>query len=313
MTSRQKPSFLQSRYWQSFQEALGHQTLYLDGEGYSCLAIKRRTKLGDYLLAPYGPSADNQDCLSRALVELKQAGKDAGAIWVRVEPRCDELELTQIEKVIRAAGGKKAARNFNPAATRLIDLSGPPEQIFAGVSATNRSLIRRNDENQEITFATSTNPADVGLFNEMIKIVESRNKVHFYSADYYAKQAEILMPAGAMYLEFAYLAGKAVGSIVIHQLEGLASYTYAASLPEARDKNVSALLAWQAIKNAKARGASQFDLFGVAPSNAAPNHPWQGFSAFKAKFGGQVIEFAGTWDLPISPRYNLYRLAKKLK
>jgi len=312
MSSLKEPSFLQSSYWQSFQESLGHKTIYVDGKGYSCLLVERTTKVGDYLLAPCGPTADSLGSLAKSLEHIKQAGKQSGASWLKIEPHCEAAQKSQIESTVIAAGGQKATRNFNPGTTRIIDLRPSIDQIFAGLSSTNRTLIRRNDKANGITFTTSTRPADINLFVQMVKTVESRNKVHFYSNEYYTKQADTLMPAGVMFLELAYYQNKPVASTIIHQFDAMASYTYAASLPEARDTNASTLLAWQAIKNTKDRGATKFDFFGVAPPDAPADHPWQGFSAFKAKFGGQIIDFAGTWDIPLSPRYKLYKLAKRV-
>jgi lipid II:glycine glycyltransferase (peptidoglycan interpeptide bridge formation enzyme) len=65
--------------------------------------------------------------------------------------------------------------------------------------------------------------------------------------------------------------------------------------------------------NAKGRGSQLIDLYGIAPDDAGPRHPWAGFSAFKKKFGGQVVEYAGTWDLPLTNKYRIYRTAATAK
>jgi hypothetical protein len=47
-------------------------------------------------------------------------------------------------------------------------------------------------------------------------------------------------------------------------------------------------------------------LRGVAPPNQ-PGHPWQNFSASKAKFGGEKVHLAPTLDLVFdSPAYDGY-------
>jgi lipid II:glycine glycyltransferase (peptidoglycan interpeptide bridge formation enzyme) len=65
--------------------------------------------------------------------------------------------------------------------------------------------------------------------------------------------------------------------------------------------------------NAKHRGMQHMDLFGIAPDDAPASHPWQGFSAFKKKFGGSVVQHAGTWDIPLTGKYRLYSSAQRAR
>ena len=57
---------------------------------------------------------------------------------------------------------------------------------------------------------------------------------------------------------------------------------------------------------ARERGVRQHDLWGIAPPDAGPEHPWHGVGLFKKGFGGDEVVWAGTWDLVVDP--TLYRL-----
>jgi lipid II:glycine glycyltransferase (peptidoglycan interpeptide bridge formation enzyme) len=49
---------------------------------------------------------------------------------------------------------------------------------------------------------------------------------------------------------------------------------------------------------------------GASPTDDS-DHKRAGYTRFKRSLGGQVKEYAGTWDLPIhAVRYSLYRAAK---
>ena len=55
---------------------------------------------------------------------------------------------------------------------------------------------------------------------------------------------------------------------------------------------------------------SYFRFWGIAPTHD-PDHERAGYNRFKRSFGGQVKEYAGTWDLPIhAVKYSLFRAAK---
>lgn len=306
-------SFLQSKPWGDFQESIGNLVHYLKGDGWSCLLIKKHTPLGDYLFAPYGPTTASSKELPVALEAIKKFAKDSNVGWVRLEPRSKSGSLDDQISHLKQFGAKPSPHNVEPATTRIISLEPDLDKLLASISATTRSLIRKNQSEAAVTFRTSLDPEDIIIFASMLETVARRNKVNFFSKDYFLNQAKILIPDGMMRLEFAMINSKPVAAIVVHDYGTNSSYTYAASLPEARDKSASALLVWQALVNAKNRGIQTFDLFGIAPTDASSNHPWQGFSSFKQKFGGEVLQMAGTWDIPLNSRYQVYKVARRIK
>jgi lipid II:glycine glycyltransferase (peptidoglycan interpeptide bridge formation enzyme) len=303
-------SFLQSTGWGEFQAKSGNQPHYLLGDGWSCLLASRRTAVGKYLFAPYGPSLQTAAKLDDALKSIRALAKSESADWVRLEPT---ITYDSAAGSLKKQGARRAPKNVEPSLTRVVDLSPEHDELLASLSQTTRNIIRRSYKNGSLGFKTSSDPDDMAIFSHMLATVASRNRVGFYDSEYYSRQARILMPMGMMRLEVAYLGDKPVGTAVIHDYAKASSYTYAASLPEARDLNVSALLLWQAMLNARSRGMEKMDLFGIAPDNAPASHPWAGFSSFKKKFGGTVIEHAGTWDIPISGKYRLYRIGSRAR
>ena len=61
-------------------------------------------------------------------------------------------------------------------------------------------------------------------------------------------------------------------------------------------------------------GARTHDLWGVAPADAGPDHPWWGYSLFKKGFDGRFVSWAGSWDLVVDPlTYRLRDLASSLR
>ena len=64
------------------------------------------------------------------------------------------------------------------------------------------------------------------------------------------------------------------------------------------------MLQWEVIKEAKNRGKSVYNLWGITPAGKK-RHPWKGLTVFKTGFGGQVIEYLHAKDYSLSPRYYL--------
>ena len=64
------------------------------------------------------------------------------------------------------------------------------------------------------------------------------------------------------------------------------------------------------ISDARHAVAHTFDFWGIGPTDD-PGNKRAGYARLKRSFGGQVKEYAGTWDLPIhAVKYSLYRAAK---
>ncbi len=61
------------------------------------------------------------------------------------------------------------------------------------------------------------------------------------------------------------------------------------------------------MRHARACGRDDVhDLWGIAPEDAAPDHPWYGVGLFKKGFGGRAVVWAGTWDIVVDR--TLYRM-----
>jgi lipid II:glycine glycyltransferase (peptidoglycan interpeptide bridge formation enzyme) len=96
-------------------------------------------------------------------------------------------------------------------------------------------------------------------------------------------------------------------------VEGTQSfYLFAGSRREERGepkRYASYAVQWAMMREARARGAQRHDLWGVAPANAGPDHPWHGVGLFKKGFGGQEVTWAGSWEVVIDPLVHRLRSA----
>jgi len=117
-------------------------------------------------------------------------------------------------------------------------------------------------------------------------------------------------------LLFAKYKGKIISGILIDFVGPMAIYHHAASDNAYRNIPANYLLLWEAIKEAKKRKKTFFNLFGIAPSDNK-HHPWSGFTMFKMGFGGERVEFIHAMDLPLSAlywkTYSIDLITKKIK
>lgn len=85
-------------------------------------------------------------------------------------------------------------------------------------------------------------------------------------------------------------------------------YGYGASTTTKREVRGSNAVQWQMIKDAKAAGASVYDLRGITDTVDADD-PHVGLIQFKTGTGGEAVEYLGEWDLPLNrPLYKAFDL-----
>jgi lipid II:glycine glycyltransferase (peptidoglycan interpeptide bridge formation enzyme) len=64
----------------------------------------------------------------------------------------------------------------------------------------------------------------------------------------------------------------------------------------------SYLIQWEAIREAKKRGITLYNFWGIAPEES-PKHPWRGITLFKKGFGGRIVNYIHAQDFAYSPLY----------
>jgi lipid II:glycine glycyltransferase (peptidoglycan interpeptide bridge formation enzyme) len=93
--------------------------------------------------------------------------------------------------------------------------------------------------------------------------------------------------------------GEPIAAIIIFYFGKHAYYIYGMSFDAHREKMPNYLLQWEAMKRAKARGCSIYDLWG-APEDFNESDSMWGVFRFKEGLGGEVIRTLGAWDFPAS-------------
>ena len=100
-------------------------------------------------------------------------------------------------------------------------------------------------------------------------------------------------------LYLAHHEGDLVASTVWIRVGAHAWYSYGASSTEKRDVRGSNAVQWQMIRDSLEAGARVYDLRGITDTlRADDSHV--GLIQFKVGTGGEAVEYAGEWDLPVN-------------
>lgn len=304
-----KEHFLQSQEWEKYEQMEGHQTFRLEGEGFRAMAILKETPMGNYLFCPYGPAVETKEGLKRALDSLVKLAKEQKAFFVRVEPTLvlgetdGDVNVDELKKM-----GFKKTHDLDPAHTWVLDLTQNMDEIMAGIE---KQKVRqwRIREKHGVEIIKTQDPEKIGMLSGLLeKLGDSR---HFTPQN--ENHLKNQLKAGFATLYAAMKDGNVVASQLVHDYDGVRFSMHGAINDEYKALRAGGILHVQAIIDAKEAGFSEYDFWGMTPSEDK-SHPWHGFTQYKKSFGGRQVDYCGTWDLPVKKmRYGVYEVVRGMK
>ena len=317
-TYKNEDSFLQSSMWGEFKSCFGWNAkafqiewLQFKEQKTALLVLCRFLAPGfSFAYVPWGPNlpldfceSQRQKAAAELAVKLKPFLSNSAA-FIRFEPKwlkCEE----QDEKFLKA-GFKKAAVAVQPPDTVIIDLNKTCDELLMQMKSKwryNISLAEKKGVHVKLNGIE-----EIETFYNLLKETALRDGIAVHGLSYYKTLFEINGDNICLYT--ASHNGDFLAAIVVLFWGKEAIYLYGASSNNKRNMMAPYALQWKAMRDAKDKGCSSYDLFGIPPDEN-PNHPMAGLYRFKTGFGGNIIHRGGTWDYPYKPIiYSFFKIAE---
>jgi len=291
-------SFLQSKEWLDFQKFLGRKVWQIEGLN----VIRYELRLGkSYLYSPY---CESKFLSEKFFQELKAITKKENVIFFKAEP----INNVDLEKL-----GFIKSHNVQPQKTLVLDIAKSEQELLGQMHYKTRYNIGLAEKKGIKTSARGAMPTGrqgsaLGgkYFEDFWKLMQETTKrdgFHAHPKEYYQKLLEI--PNAELFVA-EYNRKIIVANIVVFY-EKTAIYLHGASDYEHRNLMAAPLLQWEQIKEAKKRGCTKYDFWGIDEIK------WPGVTRFKRGFGGSEISYPGAYDLIFQPLwYKTYKLARKI-
>ena len=343
--SRSSVSFLQTPAWAKAKPEWRAESLgwVRDGEvvGAALVLYRQLPKVRRYLAyLPEGPVLDwDTDDLAAWLRPMADHLDGQGAFGVRIGPpvvtrrwsaaqvkegiaddgvrRLDDvapLERTpvgarvvaQLEELgWRRQGSSGGFTAGQPRFNFWIPLAGRTEdEVLKGMNQQwRRNIKKAAKEGVEVAVGSG---ADLKAFHDLYVHTAERDGFTPRPLSYFAAMHDALSAEDPdrIRLWFARHEGDLVAATIAIRVGTHAWYSYGASSTEKRDVRGSNAVQWEMIRDAIAAGAEVYDLRGITDTLDAED-PTIGLIQFKVGTGGEAVEYAGEWDLPLRPL--LYR------
>lgn len=292
------------------------------------------------LYSPKGPLLDwsNEFMRSRVLDDLQSFAKRQEAIFLKMDPDVvlgtgvpsGENDVVDhngqaVMSMLKRRRWKYSSDQIQFRNTVFIDLTPSAEEMLARMKQKTRYNIRLAEKkNAMLRVGTQE---DLPMLYRMYAETSVRDGFVIREEGYYKTVWEMFMRSNAEGLEdsqvstlprthipiceplIAEVNDEPVAAIFVFYFAGRAYYVYGMSRDLHREKMPSYLLQWEAMKRAKAKGCTVYDLWG-APEVFDDSDSLWGVYRFKEGLGGQVVRTLGAWDF--APNLLWYKLYSEI-
>jgi len=302
VTSQPNHTFLHSWAWGEFNAAMGDRIWRLgvyNGATIKAVAliIKVHARRGNFLFIPHGPMGD-REALPILVNKAKELANQEGANFIRVSPLVKDNNENL--KMFQELGFRPAPIHMHAETTWTLDLTPTEEELLAAMRKTTRNLVRRSVK-EGVEIKTGTSERDVEVFYNLYKETVKKHNFTPFSLTFLKKQVTIFADANEVRIFSAWHNGQPLASAIVIFYGNSAFYHHGASIPSKIPATY--LLQWEAIREAKRRGHTLYNFWGIIKDDAPLSHPWQGITLFKKGFGGFQTDYLHAQDMPLTLQY----------
>ena len=291
------------------------------GAGAQVLYRQLPSALGRLAYVPKGPLVDwiAEEQVKALLDALDQAAEARGAIALTIEPNLPDEEIHR-ERLRALDFSPSTFGAVQPRRTLVVDLSPDEDDVLMAMKSKTRYNVRLAGR-KGVTVRPASED-DLPTFIELMETTAERGEFGIHDPGYYEAAYRLFVPRDWARLLLAEVEGETVAALMVFALPPRSWYFYGASGEAHREKMPTYLLQWEAMRWAKSRGCTTYDLWGVpdeerekleAEFTERSDGLW-GVYRFKRGFGGDLVRSVGAWDRVYAPlRYRALKAGYSLR
>jgi lipid II:glycine glycyltransferase (peptidoglycan interpeptide bridge formation enzyme) len=312
---------LQTWEWGDFQILQGHKVhrlgVFNENKMVSAYSISfHRIPKTNYSIGTIlrGPAIDG-DMISN----VKKIAVDEKAIFVKFEP--DTLQKVFDSANSPTTVGEKPSFpdlyvspkvSFYPF-SYVVDLTKSEDELLAAMHSKTRYNIKIANRHG-VKFEEVSTDEGFETYLRLLFDTTKRQGFYLHSPEYHRQLWKTLKETKIPHIMLASYNGEVLSAFMLFTLGDKLFYPYGASLDTHREVMAPTLMMWECIKYGREQKLKSFDMWGSLGPDARETDPGYGFHRFKQSYGGQLVQFVGTYDLIIHPQlYQFYNLVDKYR
>ncbi len=302
---------LQTAEWGELKSAFGWDVVRVICDDYGAQVLFRRLAVGFSVAYMPKPLFDPAVLPIRFWEDLALVCRQKRAIFLKLEPDGWGRGTPSSPQVLGGLKFRESRFNIQPPRTLVVDLGGSEDEVLDRMKQKCRYNIRLAEKK-----AVTVRPwDDIDGFYRLMQATGERDAFGVHSRDYYRRAYDLFHPIGNCELLVAEYGPQPIAALIVFKQGHRSWYLYGASNDVERNRMPTYLLQWEAMRWAKARGCTEYDLWGVPDedeqtleANFEARHDglW-GVYRFKRGFGGELKRAPQAKDAVFNPLlYQLY-------
>ncbi len=250
---------------------------------------------------PKGPVPDKE--LAKA---LKKIGKEQNCAFIKIEP---DVQSSVVSR--QSSDFHKSPKPLFTKYNFIIDLTKSEEELLKNMHPKTRYNIKVAQKHG-VKVEQSSDDKAFEIYLKLYFETTQRQGYHGHNENYHRKVWQTLRDANIARLLIAFYKHEPLTAWMLLNFKDTLYYPYGGSSKLHPEVMANNLVAWEAIKLGKKlalpagrQGFKKFDMWGADFK--------RGFHKFKQGYGGQLVEYIGTFDLILNwPVYLMFTLVDKL-
>lgn len=318
-------SFLQTKEWAAVKTQVGwknEEFTWQDETGKVVAAAQlltrstRLLKFGPRVSIGYIPRGPLMDWTDRGLVDrvitdLERITRERRLVFLKIDPEvlvatenpAQSSNEKMIPEILSDRGWRSSPEQIQFRNTMLLNLDGDEPNWLGRMKQKARYNIRVAEKSGVVVRKASVK--DLTTLYHMFAETAHRDGFIIRSEDYYIDVWSRFMQAGMAEGLVAEFADQPIAGLVLMFFGSRAWFVYGMSTGQHREKMPNYLLQLEAMRLAREKGCSIYDLWG-APEDPVESDQMYGVYRFKEGLGAELVRTIGAWDYPLNPF--LYRV-----
>ncbi len=252
---------------------------------------------------PKGPLPDRE--LAEA---LKKIGKENNCAFIKLEP---DIEISNVKSQMSNVFLKSPKPLFTKY-NFILDLSKSEDQLLKDMHPKTRYNIKIAQKHN-VKVEDRVDDEAFKIYLKLYFETTKRQGYHGHNPQYHKIIWQTLKNKGMARILIASLNKEPLTAWMLLNFRDTLYYPYGGSSKSHPEVMANNLVAWEAIKLGKKLGLKYFDMWGALGPDASLKDPWYGFHRFKQGYGGNLVEYVGTYDLVFNwPIYLAFTAIDKL-
>lgn len=290
-------NFLQSEQWLKTKQELGNKTFEVGEYFFQTTKIPYLNKYIGYM-----PRVDLNKLNTE---ELSSKAKSENCVFVTIDPENLKTDLDSLSFFKNKGINAELGLPIHLQNTVIIDLKKSEENFLSGMKQKTRYNLKLAQK-KGVKVVISNEESELALFVDLYLKTIKRQGYSGRSSNYLKTVWNNFK--GNVFIATAYFENTPLASWFVIAYEDTLTYVYGGSSDEHKNLMAPYLLVWELSKYGKEKGFKYLDLFGIKKDLS------DGYSRFKAGFGGEIVEFSDTVDIVLdSKMYSIIKFAYKLR